>query len=535
MTAFPRRLSAAVCTVLLAAGGVATTAAPASATVTTLCVGYTGCARLGMSDSGYSKASSTMYWRMYSGHNCTNYAAYRMVRSGLPNSRPWTGSGNATNWGSAMSRITNGTPSVGAVAWWRAGVYPAGSAGHVAYVEKVVSADEIIVSMDSWRGDFSWARITRASRGWPSGFVHFNDVHLASRTLPTVTGSPKVGSTLTATPGTWSVAGTSYAYQWLADGSPISGATSSTFTATQALKGKRLSVKVTASAPGYPAASAVSAATAAVQPGVITNIAPPTISGDPRVDSALTVQPGTWDPATAAFDYQWRADGAPIPDATGTSLALDPSLVGKAISVEVTATQTGYTAVTSVSAATSPVAPGEMPATTPPSVSGQAVPGGSLQLGSFSVDPAATTSVRWMRGLDRVPGAASSSYRVSTADLGHRMRAIIIVKRAGYRQQVLRTHWTRVVKATPVLRVTTVPGVGRLAFRATVRAAGVAPIDGTLVVRSRGKVLSTVRVSDGAASGTITALPPGSRIFRFRVPATATTDPGAVVRRLRIG
>ena len=84
-----------------------------------------------------------MWWRMYSGHNCTNYAAYRMVHSGLPNTRPWTGSGNATNWGSAMSRITNSTPAVGSVAWWRAGVRPAGRSGHVAYVERVVSANEI--------------------------------------------------------------------------------------------------------------------------------------------------------------------------------------------------------------------------------------------------------------------------------------------------------------------------------------------------------------------------------------------------------
>ncbi len=166
----------------------------ASATVTTLCRGYAGCLAAGMSDSGYGKANKTMYWRMYAGHNCTNYAAYRMVRSGLANTRPWTGGGNATNWGKAMSGITNGTPAVGAVAWWRAGVKPAGSAGHVAYVERVVSADEIIVSMDSWHGDFSWARVTRTSSGWPSGFVHFNDVRLRSTVAPKITGTAKVGS-----------------------------------------------------------------------------------------------------------------------------------------------------------------------------------------------------------------------------------------------------------------------------------------------------------------------------------------------------
>ena len=121
-----------------------------------------------------------MYWRMYSGHNCTNYAAYMMVRSGLPNTRPWSGGGNATYWGTSMPRITDGTPRVGAVAWWKANTGPAGSAGHVAYVEKVVSADQVIVSQDSWGGDFSWATITRGSGNWPSGFIHFNDRELVN-------------------------------------------------------------------------------------------------------------------------------------------------------------------------------------------------------------------------------------------------------------------------------------------------------------------------------------------------------------------
>ena len=85
-----------------------------------LCWGYNGCARAGMGNAGYASVNNRMYWRMFSGHNCTNYAAYRMVHAGMPNVRPWTGSGNATNWGVAMSRITDGRPAVGAVAWWRA-------------------------------------------------------------------------------------------------------------------------------------------------------------------------------------------------------------------------------------------------------------------------------------------------------------------------------------------------------------------------------------------------------------------------------
>ena len=193
---------------LLVVAGVSTLAAgPASASTPSpqgasstsyLCWGYAGCSRAGMGNGGYASVSRTMYWRMYSGHNCTNYAAYRMVHSGLPNSRPWSGSGNATNWGAAMSRITNGTPAVGAVAWWRAYVSPAGSAGHVAYVERIIDANTIVVSQDSWGGDFSWKRITRGGGQWPSGFVHFNDLAQRNTAKPGVTGAPKVGATLTA-------------------------------------------------------------------------------------------------------------------------------------------------------------------------------------------------------------------------------------------------------------------------------------------------------------------------------------------------
>src|SRR3546814_16320717 len=93
-----------------------------------------------------------------------------MVKIGLPNERPWSGGGNATYWGGSMPRITDDTPRVGAVAWWKANTGPAGSSGHVAYVERVVSADEIVISQDSWGGDFSWAVVPRGPGTWQRGF-----------------------------------------------------------------------------------------------------------------------------------------------------------------------------------------------------------------------------------------------------------------------------------------------------------------------------------------------------------------------------
>lgn len=77
---------------------------------------------------------------------------------------------------------------------------------------------------------------------------------------PTVTGTPKVGERLTAAPGAWDVEGLTFAYQWLADGEPIPGATGERFRLTDAQQGSAVSVRVTASAEGLPDGSADSEA-----------------------------------------------------------------------------------------------------------------------------------------------------------------------------------------------------------------------------------------------------------------------------------
>ncbi|MEG9224448.1 S-layer homology domain-containing protein [Aeromicrobium sp. Sec7.5] len=163
--------------VALALLGVLMVAAPASARLTTLCTGYVGCAQAGYTDHGYSAVSSTMYWQQYGGHNCTNYVAYRMITTNkMSPTKPWVGRGNAHTWGHYNAAITDGVPAVGAVAWWDSNAGLGGVSGHVSYVERVVSANEIWVSDDSASGDFHWRKITRDGSGWPSGFIHFKDM-----------------------------------------------------------------------------------------------------------------------------------------------------------------------------------------------------------------------------------------------------------------------------------------------------------------------------------------------------------------------
>ena len=147
------------------------------------CRGYRACNVAPYTTHGYdSSTNHTSYWNQYVGDNCTNYIAYLMISiTHLPDRQPWSGSGNAYNWGVQESAITDATPSVGAVAWWKARYHGAGSLGHVAYVE-AVTHHAIVVSEDSYpangvtdySGDeFDWRVIPGNSRRWPSGFIHF--------------------------------------------------------------------------------------------------------------------------------------------------------------------------------------------------------------------------------------------------------------------------------------------------------------------------------------------------------------------------
>lgn len=80
---------------------------------------------------------------------------------------------------------------------------------------------------------------------------------------PTISGVARVNSALTANTGSWT-SGTSFAYQWLANGSPISQATGASLSVSAGLAGKQISVRVTGSKAGYLSASVQSGRTAAV-------------------------------------------------------------------------------------------------------------------------------------------------------------------------------------------------------------------------------------------------------------------------------
>lgn len=83
-------------------------------------------------------------------------------------------------------------------------------------------------------------------------------------TAPAVSGPAVVGRTLTSTTGAWDVDGVTLARQWLVGGAPVAGATGASYVVRPADVGKRIAVRVTATAPAHATGTATSAATAPV-------------------------------------------------------------------------------------------------------------------------------------------------------------------------------------------------------------------------------------------------------------------------------
>ncbi len=506
---------------------------PAVAGSTYLCTGYSGCRNAGYSDAGYGARNDRMYWRMYSGHNCTNYVAYRMIRAGMSAERPWSGSGMAYNWGHAMSRITDATPTVGAVAWWDRYDNGTGSSGHVAYVERVVSATEIIVSQDSWGGDFSWRRITKSSGRWPTGFIHFVDKTIKNTAVPTIAGTPQVGTPLTVRPGTWQPAAT-LSYQWRANGAAIAGATAATYTPTVAQRRMKISVTVTARKSGYTTTQLTTPPTAEVAPGAFVVGSPTQLTGTPEVDQVLTATPATVTPAATTTEYVWRADGVLIEGATGRTLTLTRALVGKRIHVTTVVRREGYRVARSASPRTEPVVVGQIEVQTPYTVQGRTHVGQPLTLNPGTFTPTdARPAYQWLRDGTPIAGATAATYTLTAADAGHRVALRVTLTRATYANRVETVAAPGAVTTTPTVSVNATGKSRSASMWVKVTAPGVAPVAGQVTIRI-GQQVVRKSLANGRVWVWMGSLPVGRRTVRVEYAGRGPVLPGRGTDRITV-
>ena len=533
-----RRLCALlVAVVLLAAVLVVAPAGhpPASAGSRYLCSSYDGCKDEGYSHFGYKKAGKKMWWRMYSGHNCTNYVAYRLVRGGMSAERPWSSSGMAYNWGRAKRGITDGKPMVGAVAWWKANVPGAGSSGHVAFVERVLSRRKIVVSEDSWSGDFHWRTITKSGSGWPTGFIHFDDRRVRALSRPTISGTPRVGGTLTATTGRWTPAA-SYRFQWRADGRPLTGATGQTLQVAAGLKGRQISVQVLARKRFHLEGRATSDRTARVERGRLTVVERPRIVGTPRVGQTLRLDRGSWTPAPEEVAVRWYADGRALRQAVGESeLLLAKRWIGKQITVRTTARRDGYRASPVTSAPTTRVQRGRFAISSPFTATGRPALGSRLTVVPGTFTPTAGTAVTytWLRDGRPVKDVTGRQLDLDVDDVGSRIAVRVRLRREGYEPKTLELAYADRVMTVPELRLAARGRPHKAVVNLRVLAPGVEHPSGPATVRVGGKEVRG-QVKDGRLRVVVDRLDPGRYRARVAYEGTALILPGRASVRVRV-
>jgi hypothetical protein len=300
-----------------------------------------------------------------------------------------------------------------------------GSMSNVAFYSKALSASQIL--------------------------AHYNAGEYPVNTvLPTISGTPRDGQTLTAAAGTWTgLKPITFAYQWTlcepsgAGCSNIASATKTTYKATPEDVGRTLRVAVTASnSAGSSSASSNQTATVAPLPPANTKL--PALSGKAEDGQVLTVSTGTWTGTPPlSYAYQWEAcnssgaECASIPGATASSYRVITSQIGGTLRAVVTASNAGGSA-SATSAVSATITAGPPVNTALPEASGTAMEGQTLSAstGTWAGTPPFTYTYQWEscngagESCSNISGAKSATYALGSSNVGSTLRVIVTAKNA---------------------------------------------------------------------------------------------------------
>ena len=212
-------------------------------------------------------------------------------------------------------------------------------------------------------------------------------------------------------------------YQWLANGTAISGATGSSYTLTQAEVGKAITVKASYTDLQGTAESVTSLATTAV---VNINDLPTgdvTIIGEATQHALLTADTSTLADldGVGILNYQWYADGSLISSATNSTYTLTQAEVGKAITVKASYTDLQGTTESVTSPATVAVTNINDTPTGGISITGTLAQYSVLTADTSLLadqDGLGTLNYQWFADNNEISGATSSTYTLTQAEVG---------------------------------------------------------------------------------------------------------------------
>ncbi|MCL1838280.1 MAG: S1 family peptidase [Propionibacteriaceae bacterium] len=250
-----------------------------------------------------------------------------------------------------------------------------------------------------------------------------------------VSGKLYAGNTLAVSNLKWNTTGVSVKYEWKA-GSTLASQKSS-LVLTSAHVGKAISLRLIAEKSGwnpYDTTFFVGTVSAINQPA-FSKVGTPKIKSPktPKVGNTLTVAShGSWSPTPTSYTYQWYRNGAAIVGATGKSYTLVAADRGKTISLKLTAQRSDRKPTASkMSAKTKKIAYGTL-TSKKPTISGTKQAEATLTANPGIWTAGTVFSYQWYRGSKAIKGATGQSYKLTSADVGKKLKVKVTGKRAGY-------------------------------------------------------------------------------------------------------
>ncbi len=318
-----------------------------------------------------------------------------------------------------------------------------------------------------------------------------------------VSGTGKVGTSLTSTPPTWDSDTVTTTYQWLRDGVNIGSATGTSYTVVAADVGKQLVIRATGTRTGYDPGTSLSDPVTGVLGDAAAASNEVSISGPSnKVGTTWTLTPPTWNTTGVTTTYQWFRDATAIPGATGSTYKLAEADIGLSVTVRATGSKSGYQPGTSTS---NPVVPEPLDAlitTSPPTVTGTAAARETLTVAPGGWPSGSTFTYQWFVNGLAVAKETRSTYVVRTRDAGLPVSVRVVASKTGFQSGTASSSELTVAKlattTTTKLEKPIVSKRGRAVLLVGVDALDLGVPLGKVEVREGKKVLATVVVKTGS-------------------------------------
>ena len=362
---------------------------------------------------------------------------------------------------------------------------------------------------------------------------------------PTITGTARVGETLTAsTTGITDSDGltnATFTYQWLADDAAISGATGSTYMLVAADVGKAIKVQVSFSDDADNAESLTSAATAAVTAANSPATGAPTITGTAQVEETLTASTtGISDSdglTNATFTYQWikldsNLNDSDISGATSSTYTLVAGDADTGIKVQVSFTDDRGNTESLTSVVTAAVTAVNSPATGALTISGTAQAGETLTASTTGITDSdgltnATFTYQWLADDAAISGATGSTYTLVAADSGKAIKVQVSFTDDRGNTESLTSVVTAAVTAvnSPATGALTISGTAQAGETLTASTTGITDSDGLTNATFTYQWLADDAAISGATGSTYTLVAADSG-KAIKVQVSFTDDAG---------